>query len=590
MLKLRQNCSKSAGRYHFKDEKAIKERQIRIKNLLTEKLLKSIASEQSGGGRNLETLKKFQNKKNNLSCFKKPLGPKEYIKMRDIIEKEIDSYFSNDKVLGYSQITVIKKNALLKYHKGNQSCEDFKKNDSKLEKVQRLNINDSLEAHKISSILQEGASREYKNAYASLNTTKIPDICRSKSHIAKSHMGKRTRNNKNGLFKINNTLEDRSTVIHRKGLGLIDDYDCKDTKLKAVCSMNNSYDCGRDNSRLTKLNARHTFYNAKESWDRIVEYNILKEKVQIKKENEEKRNKISNMKAMLNAQMQEQRKNKKKAEKERLLLQNEIRLKAEQDEREKERILLEARQKVRTEKANRDLQITLKLKAKEMEIKEKKKFEEMMLKKLHQEIEDEKQQKIQRRKKEMDDCKRVIESIQKSELEKLERQNKEKIADNEAIEKYAKYLEDQEKKRKEEIENKHELMQKRLNKMKESVVDKQNLKEKEEEMKLLKSILKKEQHEKVKEKNNRIKLKNNQKNFRDYLAKQIREKEQIQILEREKNNAFMKEILTKDAVEQKEEKEKDLDQQIQEKKYDTNQMTETEMKLNAKFLDELNIE
>ena len=115
------------------------------------------------------------------------------------------------------------------------------------------------------------------------------------------------------------------------------------------------------------------------------------------------------MKAMLNAQMEELKQNKKKAEQERLLLQQEIRRKAEQDEREKERIRLETRQKVLTEKANRDLQITLKLRAKEMEVKEKKKFEQMMLKKLHQDIEDEKKQKTLQKKQEMENCKRVIE-------------------------------------------------------------------------------------------------------------------------------------------------------------------------------------
>ncbi|CAI2359265.1 unnamed protein product [Moneuplotes crassus] len=298
--------------------------------------------------------------------------------------------------------------------------------------------------------------------------------------------------------------------------------------------------------------------------------------------------------------MEEQKRNRKIAEKERQKLQNEIRLKAERDERENELIRLETRQRVMNEKANRDMQIMLKMRAREMEIKEKKRVEEEMLNKLHQEIEDEKQQNIQRRRQEMEDCKKVIESIQQSELVKLEQKKKEKIADNEAIRKYQKHLEEQEEKRKREIEKKQELMQKRLNKMKESVVDKQNLKEKEEEMKLLKSILHKEELERIREKNDLIKLRSNQKDFRDYLARQIREKKQFKNLEIEKNNVFMKEILTRDANEQKEEKAKvekhknmckrnlqDLDQQIQERKDNVNQMTSTELQLNAKLLSEL---
>jgi len=102
----------------------------------------------------------------------------------------------------------------------------------------------------------------------------------------------------------------------------------------------------------------------------------------------------------------------------------------------------------------------------------------------------------------------------------MERIKKEQEEDNEAIRKYSKYLgkflykkigfwvwdsmglsiEEQEMRRKEEVDKKNQLMQARLDKMKEQVFDKQENKEKEEELKLLKAVLKREEREKIIEK------------------------------------------------------------------------------------------
>lgn len=120
------------------------------------------------------------------------------------------------------------------------------------------------------------------------------------------------------------------------------------------------------------------------------------------------------------------------------------------------------------------------------------------------------------------------------------------------------HLEEQEIKRKQELDRKDQIMQARLQKMKEEVVDKQNLKEKQEEKKMLKAVLAKEKKEENKEKDDVIKLKRHQMHFREYLAKQIQEKNQVKKLEKEKNNVFIREVLDKDAREQKEERGKAL--------------------------------
>lgn len=79
-------------------------------------------------------------------------------------------------------------------------------------------------------------------------------------------------------------------------------------------------------------------------------------------------------------------------------------------------------------------------------------------------------------------------------------------------------------KRKADIEKKDQIMKARLQKMKEDVFDKQNQKEKENELKLLNEVLAREEKEKNKEKEEFLKHKREQMYFREFLAKQIQEK------------------------------------------------------------------
>jgi len=106
--------------------------------------------------------------------------------------------------------------------------------------------------------------------------------------------------------------------------------------------------------------------------------------------------------------MMEQKEYQKKAREERIKLQKDIQKAVIEDEREQERIKLENRKRVLKEKANRDMQISLKLRAKQMEIKEQKTIEDRMLQQLQKEIADEKKQNLEKKRKEMEDCKKVI--------------------------------------------------------------------------------------------------------------------------------------------------------------------------------------
>lgn len=140
----------------------------------------------------------------------------------------------------------------------------------------------------------------------------------------------------------------------------------------------------------------------------------------------------------------------------------------------------------------------------------------------------------------------------------------------------------------------------RLKNMKEQIVDKQQNKEKENEIKLLNAVLKREEFERRKENEDKKKFRRDQKHFRDFLAKQIQEKRQYKIFEKEKNTAFLKEILNNDAQDQKKANDKfnkhkqmciqnleDISKQIEEKKDNKDLMNENELKINARLLNDL---
>ena len=116
----------------------------------------------------------------------------------------------------------------------------------------------NLDGYKISSLLKEGASQVSKSKMVSEAMGKIPSIHRPQTNHAKSHVHKRTRNNKYGYLKASNTLGDRSAIIHRKvfrnknletPLAGGNENNYTDSKLKAVTSMNHSYDDGKHRPR-----------------------------------------------------------------------------------------------------------------------------------------------------------------------------------------------------------------------------------------------------------------------------------------------------------------------------------------------------
>ena len=101
--------------------------------------------------------------------------------------------------------------------------------------------------------------------------------------------------------------------------------------------------------------------------------------------------------------------------------------------------------------------------------------------------------------KELTDCRQLIHENEMAKAKVMERRKKEKEDDAAALIRYEKLLEDQDNKRKNEMEERENRMLARMNKMKETVFDKQGKRDKEEELKLLKQVQDRESKEEMKE-------------------------------------------------------------------------------------------
>jgi hypothetical protein len=182
----------------------------------------------------------------------------------------------------------------------------------------------------------------------------------------------------------------------------------------------------------------------------------------------------------------------------------------------------------------------------------------------------------------------------------LKNKNKEKQEDAAALVTYEKFLEQQEIKRKEEAEKREERIQARMNKMKETVIDKLHKKEKEEELRQLRAVQAQENKDEIKERGKKMQLDRDILRLRQFLAQQVNEKKQTKEFEREKNSMFIKQVLEQDDQERQEERDKFdkrkaqeeqchkfVETQIQEKHQKAFGMSGAEFQINKGLLKEI---
>jgi hypothetical protein len=366
---------------------------------------------------------------------------------------------------------------------------------------------------------------------------------------------------------------------------------------KAIVSHNYSYQNlktgEQDSTSLSGL-------SKKDEWTEIELYNGILSKMRKDHEVKMKRDKIQEIRDTLKNQISEQKEYKKKDLEEKFKFDKMVEKTVQNDKREKDRIRLARQRKITDEKNLRDEQLFLEHKKKAMFADEKRAYESSLVSKLQKEIKEEKQTAIQKRLNELTECRKMITENEQAKAGVLEKRKKEKEEDAAALERYEKHLETQDKKRLEENKKREIRMQARMDKMKETVIDKLGKKEKQEELRMLKEVQARENKEELKEKSEKIKLFHEQMHLREFLAQQVQEKKQTKNLEREKNSMFIEQVLKKDEIERSEEKDKSdkrkqmeelnhkfLESQMQQRSSKAFGMSGEEFLINKKLLKEI---
>lgn len=338
----------------------------------------------------------------------------------------------------------------------------------------------------------------------------------------------------------------------------------------------------------------------RDEWTEIELYNGILGKMRKDHEVQTKRNKIQEIRNTLKEQVIQRKEVQKRELEEKEHFDKMVAKTVNNDIREGDRIRLERQRKIDEERNLRDEQLYLEHRKKAMYAEEKRNYENSLVEKLQKEIKEEKDNAVNKRKKELTECRKLITENEVAKAEVVKKKKIQKEEDAAALIRYEKLLEEQEIKRKLEIEKREERMQARMNKMKETVIDRQDKKEKEEELRLLRAVQARENREEIKERSNKMKLDQEITRLRQFLAQQVNEKRQTKEFEKHKNSMFIKQVLEKDDQERQEEREKFekrkqeeeqchkfLETQMNEKHQKAFGMTGDEFLMNKKLLKEI---
>lgn len=348
---------------------------------------------------------------------------------------------------------------------------------------------------------------------------------------------------------LNRTLEDDQPYFGKERRSMGPTYKKSPTLAHHNYSQNRIKRCDNESSTLSGLSVR-------DEWTEIELYNGILSKMRKEYEKKTKKNKIQEIRDTLKEQIIERKKVKKRELEEKEHFDKIVANSVIKDKRETDLIRMERQRKINKERELRDEQLFLEHKKKAMYAEEKRNYEGELVAKLQKEIKEEKDNAIKKRMKELTECRKLIQENELAKATMVAKKKKEKAEDAAALERYEKHLEEQDKKRAEEMKEREIRMQARMNKMKETVIDKQGKKEKEEELRMLKEVQTRENREELKEKSDKIKADREIMHLREFLAQQVQEKKQAKQFEREKNSMFIKQVLENDDKDRSEEKKK----------------------------------
>ena len=261
-----------------------------------------------------------------------------------------------------------------------------------------------------------------------------------------------------------------------------------------------------------------------DEWAAILEHNTLmyreEERQRLLRDAE---NKVK-MKKELDRQMQERQARKKQEVEENMLYedaqQKNIELMAAREQQKTE----EMQNKIQQEKRMRDKQLSEEQRQKRDEERRVKEMESRTVKRLHEELDNERRNIEDKRREEREYMLRMFHENEENKRKMLEIQEEEKRRDQKAQEDYARMLDRQEEDRLNEIKAREERQQQLMARMADTVLREQNLKSKEEDMILMQQIEEREQLDRMEDERRLQRMKEQQMATRDFLEQQMIEK------------------------------------------------------------------
>lgn len=205
------------------------------------------------------------------------------------------------------------------------------------------------------------------------------------------------------------------------------------------------------------------------------------------------------------------------------------------DEKEKER-QAEIGAKINREKNSRDQQLKEEKRRKRHEERDEMAQEQAIVTKLKDEMNQERQMLLEKRAQERDYLQRMLEENEKHKANMKQQEERERLQDVAAQDAYTKMLEQQEKDRLNEIDRREQRAQEFMGRMADTVLKEMDMKQKEEEDKIKRFEMEKEQQDRFNERLEYKRMKDDQQKLRDDLARQVAEKKRRENMEKEFND------------------------------------------------------
>ncbi|CDW77094.1 UNKNOWN [Stylonychia lemnae] len=270
------------------------------------------------------------------------------------------------------------------------------------------------------------------------------------------------------------------------------------------------------------------------------------------------------IKAVLDHQLKERQNVLKKQQSDQKEFESNLLKKIKLEELEEKRQQIEKRQQVIQEKQKRDLMLKQAQDQKLQTFKQERNQESEYLDKLKIELDQEKEQQVQKRLKEMKDAQKIIKENEIIKLQKDQQRIVEKLKENEMIEKLKQQAELEEKKRQEEWNQREKKIEQSMNRLANTVIKKKEENDKQLELKIKQYEEQKHRLESIEEEKRQAILQKNNEQLRKALKDQLDERQQLKKQEFIQNEEFMRQWINMGEEEQmkiKEEEKRRLSKQ-----------------------------